>query len=458
MMLMNMKMVDVEEDLRLGNEQYRKAKQRLAKLVGWAAYLEVMAVVREEMAIHWRKGREKVDKSVNFIFEKHSRVREGEVADTWRLVKVSDKALGPSPAPPACIVGEQVGEVTNNITKVMQLSPKTAVFNKINLEQVELELEKAKVKARWHDRSDEERNAAQETLEEQQEKERAEKQVVIGNKINLNKIRVTTLPGNKEVILPDDRSEETEAGIAGFKEEMMEVVKRYRKEKCDEKGNIKEASINKEVESGIKELKDQIKTKKQIYGKTDKSDHPFLVTEEEYKEIAKPYVDKDTIVSKDEAKKMENVLNCHSYQICRAFGVCSAHNCSRRLKSALTNSNTNPPCLYFQIKDHKTPKPGEPKAARGLVGAGTGSFGREAGHIITIILDAIADTVARQQGTELRSTEDLLAGIAALNTRAGRTWRSWCSGPRTRWPCTAASSRPGLHRLHENCFKSVGWR
>ena len=114
---------------------------------------------------------------------------------------------------------------------------------------------------------------------------------------------------------------------------------------------------------------------------------------------------------------MENIHNCQSYQICRVFVVCNAHNCSRRLKSALTNSNTNPPNLYFQIKYHKTPKPGDPKAARGLVGAGTGSFWRDTGHIITTILDAIADTVARQQGTKLRSINDLLAGIAALNTR-----------------------------------------
>ena len=128
-------------------------------------------------------------------------------------------------------MGEQVGEISNTITKVMQLPPKTAMFNKINLDNVELELEKAKVKARWHYRSEGEHNAAKETLEEQQEKLRADKQVVIGNKFYLNNIRVTNMPGNKEVILPDNRSEETEAGIAGFKEETMEIIKRHRNEK-----------------------------------------------------------------------------------------------------------------------------------------------------------------------------------------------------------------------------------
>ena len=110
---------------------------------------------------------------------------------------------------------------------------------------------------------------------------------------------------------------------------------------------------------------------------------------------------------------MKTNMNCHANQLCRIFGLSSSQNCSKRLKSALTNSNINPPFLSFQIKDHKTSKPGKPKAARGLVGAGTGSYGREAGHI----LDAIADTIAKQQGTELKSKEDFLADINYLNSR-----------------------------------------
>ena len=342
---------------------------------------------------------------------------EDKVPDTWRGVKVSDKALGTSPLPPVPIIGEDVGEVTDNIKRVMCLPPKTAVFNPIKLEQIELEVDKARVKARWHERSEEERNLAGESVEEAHEKDRVDSQIILDKKINLNNIRVTNLPGNKEVILPDDRLEQTEAGLAGFKEEMMEVARMYKKEKCDEKGDIKEAKVNREVEAGIKELRSQTKSKNQIYGKTDKSDLPFLVTEEEYLDIAKPHIAKDIIINETKAKKMENALNCQAFQLCRIFGLCNSQNCSRRLKSTLTNSNTKPPNLTFQIKDHKTPRPGEPKAARGLVGAGTGSFGREAGHIITTILDAIADTIAKEQGTELKSTEDLLAGINILNRR-----------------------------------------
>ena len=52
-----------------------------------------------------------------------------------------------------------------------------------------------------------------------------------------------------------------------------------------------------------------------------------------------------------------------------------------------------------------------------MVGAGTGSFARESGNIITTILDAVADTIAKQQGTELKSTEDMLAELIAVNKK-----------------------------------------
>ena len=91
------------------------------------------------------------------------------------------------------------------------------------------------------------------------------------------------------------------------------------------------------LETLFTRMKNQIKAKQLIYGKTDKSYKPFLVTEEEYLEIAKPHVDKDNTISLAEVKKKENILNCHTFQISRVFGVCDGQNCSRRLKSAFLN-------------------------------------------------------------------------------------------------------------------------
>ena len=257
----------------------------------------------------------------------------------------------------------------------MNLPPKTAKYTQLKIDKIELEVDKARVKARWHDRSEEEQANTEKTLDEVQEEERVEGKIVTGNKVNLNNIRVTELPGNKEVVLPDDRADKVESELAAFKQEIMVVAKQYIEQNCDAKGNIKENNLKLEVEQGLLELKSKIKAEKLIYGKTDKSDKPFLVTEKEYLEIARPHVDKDINISLAKVKKKENILNCHTYQISRVFGVSDAQNCSKRLKSALSNSSTFPPACYFSLKDHKEKIPGDPMPARAMVGAGTGSLG-----------------------------------------------------------------------------------
>ena len=209
------------------------------------------------------------------------------------------------------------------------------------------------------------------------------------------------------MILPDDRSDETEAGLAAFKQEIMVVAKGYIEKHCGSKENIKDSNLERQMDLGLKELKTKIRDDNLIYGKTDKSDKPFLLTEEEYLEIAKPYVDKDKTISMEDVTKKENILNSHTFQIFRIFGVCDAQNCSRRLKSDLTNSSILPPACYFSLKDHKERVPGQPMPARGMVGAGTGSLGRELGNILAKVLDTLGDHMAKELGSELKSTGQL---------------------------------------------------
>ena len=53
------------------------------------------------------------------------------------------------------------------------------------------------------------------------------------------------------------------------------------------------------------------------------------------------------------------------------------------------------------------------------MGAGTGYLGRELGNILSIVLDTLGDHLAKELGTELRSTEDMLANFNNLNRREG---------------------------------------
>ena len=80
------------------------------------------------------------------------------------------------------------------------------------------------------------------TREEAEEEERRETEV--HNKkegvLNLAKMRVTDLPTNREVCLPDERPHQVEARLQSFSAEMLEVVRVYMKQNVDKYGNVKE--------------------------------------------------------------------------------------------------------------------------------------------------------------------------------------------------------------------------
>ena len=67
-------------------------------------------------------------------------------------------------------------------------------------------------------------------------------------------MRVTDLPSNKEIILPDELPEVEEAGLRAFGTEMMEVAKKYVKEHCDQGGNVKESNLTKTQKAGIEDI------------------------------------------------------------------------------------------------------------------------------------------------------------------------------------------------------------
>ena len=66
------------------------------------------------------------------------------------------------------------------------------------------------------------------TREETMEEERLQTQVhdKQGGILRLHKMRVTSLPTNKEIILPDERPEREEAGLRAFGTKMIEVAQK----------------------------------------------------------------------------------------------------------------------------------------------------------------------------------------------------------------------------------------
>merc|ERR1719234_225351 len=141
------------------------------------------------------------------------------------------------------MLGENVGQISDAAKEILKLPPKTAVFAKIRMEEIQMEVSKAvDVKARWEDMDRVKREESQQTKEEAEEEDRRETEFY--NKqdgtLKLYNMRVTDLPTNKEVYLPDERPNEVEVGLQAFSAEMLEVARKYVKDNVDKNGCVKE--------------------------------------------------------------------------------------------------------------------------------------------------------------------------------------------------------------------------
>ena len=107
-------------------------------------------------------------------------------------------------------------------------------------------------------------------------------------------------------------------------------------------------------------------------------------------------------------------MNCHAFQFARAVGLCAENPTDVRIKSALTNSNINPPSLYCLIKDHKSVVPGQPTPSRPVCSATESQTG-PLGYPVMLILNGVADLINSTVDTESDSTEDMIAEMESVN-------------------------------------------
>ena len=275
-MLMRDKVRDAREDADLAKIQFCKAKSRMRKVIPLESRMgeEVREVVRGEMGLEWKERMKLMEKSVNYLIKKHRRMRMEEVPATWKGIKITDHALGDEIQLPPPFLGEQVGRISDAAKEVLQLPPKTAVYSKIRIEDIQMEVNKAvDAKARWTDIEMKQREESGQSREEAEEEERQETEVYnrVDGTLKLANMRVTDLPTNKEVFLPDERPDNVEVGLQGFSAEMMEIVRKYIKEKVDAKGNVKECNLNAIQQAGLKDIQKFIK-EGNIVTKTDKFD------------------------------------------------------------------------------------------------------------------------------------------------------------------------------------------
>ena len=80
--------------------------------------------------------------------------------------------------------------------------------------------------------------------------------------MDMTKRRVTDIKSNTRIMMPDPRGTKEEAIMMLRRERMMEAVRKYRREKCTEKGEIKESNVGEEISRGIKKINKRVKIKR----------------------------------------------------------------------------------------------------------------------------------------------------------------------------------------------------
>ena len=109
------------------------------------------------------------------------------------------------------------------------------------------------------------------------------------------------------------RSQYVELEIQLTKVERMKVVNNYIKMNCDKQGKAKDSDILTEAEeNGRRKILDGIKTKGWLLYTSDKSGKMVLDTRENFLKCMEEHFVNDPVVSHDEVRKGERVLNTHS--------------------------------------------------------------------------------------------------------------------------------------------------
>ena len=231
--------------------------------------------------------------------------------------------------------------------KAILLPPKQTVFDKISKEQLEVAAEVLANKIRWELRARDQREGAEWT--EEHEWELVKEKMVFdepNKSMNFAKQRVTDMESCRRINTPDPGKERDEIVIANLKSRFVSAGMDYVKQNCDKKGNIIEQNIDKETSDGIKSLKERSDKNEIIVVPTDKSGRLAVNTIENYVESMEPHIANDKIITIEDKKATEDILNGHSIQFGRILEVGAIHKHEGRVESALRNKSCHVPVLF----------------------------------------------------------------------------------------------------------------
>ena len=238
--------------------------------------------------------------------------------------------------------------------------------------------------------------------------------------MSFSKRKVTDIPTCRRVTLPKPVDEKNEVVMRNMKLKMMEAFQSYKSENCDEKGNIVKTNLTRENRIGLKQCRDQAKAWMGVFMMTDESKKTSADTAENYITAMKDHFKDDTVMNKEDLANLERELNGHTVMFSKILNIGKEWGHEARVKSAIISKQGYIPKLTGIRKDHKMVPPGQELSGppcRPVCGASR-SVNGPLSHILSEILNTMADQLDKVVGTECRSTEELVAGLEEVNKRS----------------------------------------
>ena len=417
---MKNKLKDATDHLKTVNRAKSQVKKRISKKLDE----EEAGKLKEELKQSSEKQRERIQqknkKKIDHLVKKFLPAKQAlpeslvrYKAESLFVGEEDDEDCQEAPETPLIYGGLKLDEEES---QALLLDPKLAVFDNLDEEKFETDMEMCAAKLRWNQIDKDE---GEEIIVSDEEKERHE---ILDAKARLpfdaetlsfdyGKVKATDVKLNTELFLPKPQKVSYEVGLEMRRTKYLEVFRDFVKSNCDEKGRQK-SNLSVKEKRGIKKLKSRMESNELIVCHTDKSGRLCVMPLKMYVECAEEHTNKDEEIDYKEAERTQQKLNGHVSMWLKILGMGSHWRHQERQRGTHLEQSVSVGPLYLLVKDHKPcQESGLPKTRP--VCASNSGMNVHLSNILSDVLEKVADRMAGS--AEVISTEDALSRLDRFN-------------------------------------------
>ena len=430
-MLMKEKLEDANAEVRKAKRNYGEKTEEYRKEVfqGGVADEAFNQVLKKETEKVWKDGkRKKISKTRWLIGRKighriTNREKENRKCTEMKDIKYTDQKLEEIQSNKSEEEKEQYANrprkyggvnLEGNSAMILNKDPTFMIHRDIDELEMEVEIEKGVAKARYELMSRNEGDEGGEEDENSQGSEGGSSYKLEGSSfMKYSNLRATELPMVPRLMEPRYGTIKQERIIEDTKEKLLQTVREYRREHCNEKGQVKESNLKASDRQSLKDIQKGMKEKSIVVFTTDKSGRFSVDTPKNYEKAIMKHTEKDLEIREDRVKQIENRINQHMKQVNKIFNIGKSHDHQHRVAGATTSTNTPAPPMYGLRKDHKSfedEQEGPP--VRPVCGANDAPNSRLS-HILSRIINDYCEDA--KINTECKSSEEMRAAFEEFN-------------------------------------------